>query len=161
MHASVHFLIALVGLALSRPAGIGAQAPAAAPRFTNPPSLPSTRGYSHVVAVPPGHQLIFVAGQVATDSTGTLVGRNDFRAQARQVFENLRRALEAEGATFADVVKLNIFVLDISHVPILREVRDAYLTRIPRPTSTLVEVRRLVGENMMIEIDAVAAVRPR
>ena len=138
-----------------------AQAPAAAPRVANPPSLPPARGYSHVVEVPAGNRLLFVAGQVALDSTGALVGRGDFRAQARQVFENLRRALAAEGATFADVVKLNYYVLDASQVPALREVRDQYVNTAAAPASTLVEVRRLFRDDVLLEVEAVAAMRGR
>ncbi len=68
------------------------------PTFTNPPELPPTRGYSQVVDIPPGSRLIILSGQVPLDSTGQLVGGIDFRAQAVQVFENLRRGLASRGA---------------------------------------------------------------
>jgi enamine deaminase RidA (YjgF/YER057c/UK114 family) len=152
-------LLAAVGGAYSTSAG--AQAPAPAPRFVNPPSLPPVRGYSQVVEVPAGNRLLFLAGQVALDSTGALVGRGDFPAQVRQVFENLRRALAAEGATFADVVKLNYYVLDTSQLTALREIRDRYVNTAAPPASTLVEVRRLFRDDVLLEVEAVAAVRPR
>jgi enamine deaminase RidA (YjgF/YER057c/UK114 family) len=150
-------IAALAGCAAAAPAA--AQERPAAPRFVNPPSLPQVRGYSHVVEVPAGQRLLFVAGQVALDSTGALVGSGDFRAQARQVFENLRRALASQGATFADVVKINYYVLDVSNVPALREIRDQYVNRAAPPASTLVEVRRLFRDDVLLEVEAVAAVR--
>jgi len=139
-----------------------AAGPAAAqgrPRFVNPPAMPTPRGYSHLVEVPPGQRLVYLSGQVALDSTGALVGGRDFRAQARQVFENLRAGLAAVGAGFADVVKLNFYVLDAAQVPVLREVRDQYINKAAPPASTLVEVRRLFREDILLEIEAVAAVR--
>ena len=154
-------LFMVAALAGGAAVAAGAQERPAAPRFVNPPSLPPSRGYTQVVEIPPGHRLLFVAGQVALDSTGALVGAGDFRAQARQVFENLRRALEAQDATFADVVKLNFYVLDVSQVPALREVRDQHVNRAAPPASTLVEVRRLFRDDMLLEVEAVAAVRSR
>jgi enamine deaminase RidA (YjgF/YER057c/UK114 family) len=154
-------LLTIVALVGGAAVVAGAQERPAAPRFINPPSLPPSRGYSQLVEVPPGQRVLFVAGQVALDSTGTLVGSGDFRAQARQVFENLRRALEAQGATFADVVKLNFYVLDVANIPALREVRDQYVNRSAPPASTLVEVRRLFRDDVLLEVEAVAAVRAR
>ena len=77
------------------------------PRFLNPPALPPSSGYTQVVEVPAGNRPVFLSGQVPLDSTGRLRGGSDFRAQARQVFENLRAGLAAAGADFGDVVKLN------------------------------------------------------
>lgn len=135
-----------------------AQGAAEAPRFVNPPTLPPARGYSHVVEVPAGSRLLYVAGQVALDSTGRVVGMGDFRAQAVQVFENLRRALAVGGATFADVVKLNYYVVDATQVQSLRDVRDRYVHIAAPPASTLVEVRRLFRDDLLIEVEAVAIV---
>ncbi|MEP6619751.1 MAG: RidA family protein [bacterium] len=138
-----------------------AQASADAPRFINPPTLSTPRGYSHVVEVPAGSRMVYVAGQVALDSAGRLVGAGDFRAQAVQVFENLKRALAAAGATFADVVKVNYYVVDASQVVALREVRDRYVNTAAPPASTLVEVRRLFRDDVLLEIEATAVVRNR
>lgn len=157
MRHRVRLVPLLAGLAVGAAGTSAAQAPAA-PRFTNPPSLPSARGYSQVAEVPAGARLLFVAGQVALDSTGALVGPGDFRAQARQVFENLRRALAARGATFADVVKLNYYVLDAAQLPALREVRDAYVNLAAPPASTLAVVRALYRDDVLLEVEAVAAV---
>jgi enamine deaminase RidA (YjgF/YER057c/UK114 family) len=139
----------------------GAQAASGAPRFSNPPSLPPARGYSQIVEVPPASRLVYIAGQVALDSAGRLVGPGDVRAQAAQVFENLRRALAAVGATFSDVVKLNYYLLDATQAPVLREVRDRFVNTAAPPASTLVEVRRLFRDDVLLEIEAVAVIPRR
>lgn len=128
------------------------------PRFLNPPSLPQSKGYTQVVEVPSGTRLVFLSGQVAFDSTGALRGGSDFRAQARQVFENLRAGLAAVGADFGDVVKLNYYILDVRHLPALREVRDQYVNTAAPPASTLAQVSRLFRDDVLLEIEAIAAV---
>jgi enamine deaminase RidA (YjgF/YER057c/UK114 family) len=142
---------------------LGAARPAEAqeaPRFLNPSGMPRPRGYTQVVEVPPGNRLLFLSGQVPLDSAGTLRGGSDFRAQARQVFENLRSGLAAAGADFGDVIKLNFYVLDVRNLPALREVRDQYVDLASPPASTLVEVRRLFRDDVLLEVEAVAVARP-
>jgi enamine deaminase RidA (YjgF/YER057c/UK114 family) len=129
------------------------------PRFLSPANLPPAKGYTHVVEVPAGHRLIFVSGQVPLDSTGALRGGSDFRQQATQVFENLRSGLAAAGAEFDDVIKLNFYLLDVGHLPALREVRDRYVNSTAPPASTLVQVSRLFRDGLLLEVDAIAAVR--
>jgi len=124
-------------------------------RFLSPETLPAPFGYSHVVEVRPG-RVIYVSGQVPLDRDGRLVGDDDFEAQARQVFENLQAALEAAGASWADVVKLNYFLVDVTKVAAVRSVRDEYVDTAHPPASTLVEVSRLFRDDVLIEIDAVA-----
>ena len=124
-------------------------------RFVNPTTLATPPGYTHIVEITQG-RTIFIAGQIALDQSGQLVGLQDFRAQTQQVFENLKHALAAVGADFTHVVKLNIYVLDISQLPILREVRERYVDIANPPASTLVEVRKLAREEFLIEIEAVA-----
>jgi enamine deaminase RidA (YjgF/YER057c/UK114 family) len=133
----------------------------ARPQFRNPPAMPAPHGYSQLVEVPAGQRLVFLSGQVPLDSAGTLVGAGDFRAQARQVFENLRAGLAAAGSTFNDVVKLNFCVLDAGQLPVLREVRDQYVNTAAPPVSTLVEVRRLFRDDVLLEVEAVAVAKPR
>ena len=100
-------------------------------RFINPSTLATPPGYTHVVEITQG-RTIFIAGQVALDQSGKIVGPHDFRAQTQQVFENLKAALAAVGTDFTRVVKLNMYVVDISELPTLREVRDRYVnTHIP------------------------------
>ncbi len=126
-------------------------------RFLNPSSLAPPPGYTHVVEVTSG-RTIFIAGQIALDQSGKIIGLHNFRTQAQQVFENLKMALVAVGTDFTYVVKLNIYVVDISQLPILREVRDRYVNILNPPASTLVEVRRLARVEFLIEIEAVAHV---
>jgi len=124
-------------------------------QFHSPETLAQPFGYSHVVEVRPG-RVIYVSGQVPLDREGRLVGEDDFAAQARQVFENLQAALDAAGATWADVVKLNYFLIDVSNLQAVRALRDEYIDTAHPPASTLVEVSRLFREDVLIEIDAVA-----
>jgi enamine deaminase RidA (YjgF/YER057c/UK114 family) len=120
--------------------------------------MPPVKGYTHVVEVPAGHRLVFLSGQVPLDSTGALRGGSGFRAQAIQVFENLRAGLAAAGARFEDVVKLTFYVRDVRHLPALREVRDRYVNTAAPPASTLVEVTGLFREDVLLEVEAIAAV---
>lgn len=125
--------------------------------FLAPASLAPSPGYSQVVKVLAG-QTIYLSGQVALDRTGNLVGAGDFRAQAQQVFENLKAALAAAGADFSRVVKLNLFLLDRAHLPLLREVRDEYINTARPPASTLLIVQGLAREDFMLEVEAVAVI---
>jgi len=125
--------------------------------FVNPNTLAKPTGYTHVV-IATGGRTVYIAGQVALDPTGNIVGKDDFGAQARQVFENLKKALEAAGATFTDVVKLNYYVVDMKQIQTLREVRNGYVNTSAPPASTLVEVRRLAREEFLIEVEAIAVV---
>jgi reactive intermediate/imine deaminase len=125
-------------------------------RHSNPPTLSTPTGYSHVVEVLSG-RTIYIAGQVPFDQTGKVVGKGDFAAQATQVFENLKLALAAAGATFENVVKVNTYVTDMSHLQILRDVRGKYYGR-NAPASTLVQIGSLAHEDLMIEIEAIAVV---
>jgi len=127
--------------------------------FVNPTTLAKPTGYSHaVIAI--GGRTIYVAGQVALDQSGNIVGKDDFRAQTTQVFENLKKALEAAGATFKNVVKLNYYVVDMKQIQTLREIRNTYVNTAEPPASTLVEVKRLAREEFLIEVEAIAVVSP-
>ena len=125
------------------------------PRYLNPPSLVKPNGYTHVVVAPDG-RTVYVAGQVAFDSAGQLVGGDDFQAQAERVFENLRRALASVGGSLDDVVKTTTFVTDAKHVAPLREIRLKYLDSARPPANTLVVVSSLARPTLLIEIEAVA-----
>jgi enamine deaminase RidA (YjgF/YER057c/UK114 family) len=114
-------------------------------------------GYTHVVEVTAGRP-VYIAGQIALDPAGELVGPDDLRAQARQVFENLRVALGSVGAGFEQVVKLNLYLLDATQLPVVREVRDEYVNTARPPASTAVQVGRLALEGLLIEVEAVAVV---
>jgi enamine deaminase RidA (YjgF/YER057c/UK114 family) len=128
-------------------------------RFVNPPSIAKPGGYTHVVeAVGPG-RLIYIAGQLGLDRDNKLAGGpNDFRAQAEQTFVNLKNALAAVGVGFEHVVKLNNYLIDISHLPIFREVRDRFIDTAAPPASTTVAIAALARTGALIEVEAVAVV---
>lgn len=127
-------------------------------RFIKSETLPPSPGYSQAVEIRPGARILYIAGQVALDHSGKLVGEGDLRAQAMQTFENLRAALQAGGASFENVVKLNSYFVDITQLATFREVRDRYINLANPPASTAVEVKRLFREGFLIEIEAVAVV---
>ncbi len=128
-------------------------------RRINPPELGSPPGYSQIVEVRAA-RLIFIAGQTALDRDGELVGRNDFAAQAEQVFENLGTALAVVGCDASNLVKLTVFLRNMEHLGAYREARNRFfatVTPAAAPAVTLVEVSKLYGPDFMIEIEAVAA----
>jgi len=126
-------------------------------RIHNPESLARPTGYSHVAEVL-GGKLVFIAGQIAKDPEGNLVGPNDYPRQAEQVFQNIGRALESVGATFEDVVKLTYYLRDASHLPEVRAVRDRFINTKNPPTSTAVQVSGLASPEFLLEVDAIASV---
>ncbi|WP_328333381.1 RidA family protein [Kribbella sp. NBC_00382] len=122
----------------------------------NPEGVAPGNGYSHVVSGP--GRWVAISGQVAFDAEGNLVGEGDAGAQARQVFANLERCLDAAGATFADVVKLNFFVTDVAYLPAIRVARDAHIDTDKPPASTAVQVVALFRPDVLIEVEAYAVV---
>jgi enamine deaminase RidA (YjgF/YER057c/UK114 family) len=120
-----------------------------------PQGMAPANGYSHAV-VAAGGRVVAIAGQVAMDENGELVGRDDPRAQAERVFENLRLALAAAGATFADVIKFGVFVTDIAILPVIRQVRDTHIDVEHPPASTAVQVGALFQPGYLLEVEALA-----
>ncbi len=99
---------------------------------------------------------IYLAGQTSVDADGNVVGKGDIDAQARQVFENLKKCLESAGATFDHVVKLNIYSTDVdAQIAAVSKVRVEYLPNEPVP-STDVQIPRLVHPDWLLEIEAIA-----
>jgi enamine deaminase RidA (YjgF/YER057c/UK114 family) len=133
-----------------------AQIPVTA-NFINPQAMHPPTGYSHVVEVTAGRP-VYIAGQVALDRSGAIVGPGDIGAQARQVFDNLGAALEAVGAGFDQLVKLTLYLVDLTQLPVVRQVRDQYVNTHQPPASTAVEVRRLVHHDLLLEVEAVAVI---
>ncbi len=121
-----------------------------------PAGMAPGTGYSHAVAAT--GRVVAIAGQVARDGEGTVVGPGDPRAQAERVFENLRLALAAAGATFAHVIKLNFYATDIAVLPVVREVRDRYVDSANPPASTAVQVAALVRPEFLLEVEAWAVI---
>ncbi len=130
------------------------QAQTSGPQFINPPGLAKPTGFTHVV-VSADRRTAYIAGQVARDSTGAVVGVGDFKAQAEKVFANLRIALASVGASFGDVMKTTTFITDVKNVAALREVRDRYLDPAHPPASSLIAVPALVLPELLLEIEAV------
>lgn len=128
-------------------------------RRINPPALGQPPGYSQIVEVRAG-RLFFVSGQTALDQQGQLVGKGDIAAQAEQVFLNLSAALGAIGCTARDLVKLTVYLREMSDLSAYRQARNRFFASVTPPAApaiTLVEVSRLYGPDFLIEIEAVAA----
>lgn len=123
------------------------------PTFTSPDDLPPPNGYSHVVSLPPG-RLVWTSGQVPIELDGTLA--EGWEAQTRTAFANVGRALRAAGADWPDVVKLTIFVVDVSELATIRAVRDEFVNTASPPASSLVQVAGLFRPDVLIEVEAVA-----
>jgi len=125
-------------------------------RHLNPPSFPKPNGYTHAVEAAAG-RTVYVSGQVSLDAAGKVVGAGDVGAQARQVFENLKTVLAAANATLEDVVKITVFMTDLTGLSAFRKLRNEYFPKDP-PASSLVQVAGLVLPELLIEIEAVAVV---
>lgn len=129
-------------------------------RVLSPPELSKPVGYSHIAEVTSG-KLVYISGQVALDASGSIVGKNDYPAQLRQVFANLNSALQAAGTDFKHVVKLNYYIVDSvdrSQFFAYREVRDKYVDTANPPAATVVIVHGLFLPEFLVEIEAVAVV---
>jgi enamine deaminase RidA (YjgF/YER057c/UK114 family) len=128
-----------------------------ATQHIDPEGVSKGGGYTHVVIAQ--GRLLFISGQVAYDSQGNVVGEGDLSRQAEQVFENLGACLAAAGATFADLVKLTTYVVNYKAEdrPTIVAVRQRYLPADEPPASTLVGVQALARPELLIEVEAVAA----
>ncbi|MEO8629724.1 MAG: RidA family protein [Betaproteobacteria bacterium] len=126
-------------------------------KFINPPGLKPLGMYTQVTCANAG-TLAFISGQVAVDAEGNVVGSGDLQAQTVQVFENLKLALAGVGATFTDVIKFTIFMTDLT--PEARKtvmnVRSRYISVTQPPAATMVGIGKLVLDDLLIEIEAVA-----
>ena len=118
----------------------------------NPEGMTQPTGYNHLVKA--GH-LMFIAGQVALDGEGNVVGEGDMVAQVRQVLENMKTVLASEGADFSNIVKINIFTTDIDRFRNAGDVRREFFRGNP-PASTLVQIERLARPVFLVEIEAIA-----
>ncbi len=130
-------------------------------KIGNPDTLARPMGqYSHIARVK-ASELLFIAGQVAADKDGKLVGADDFDAQCQQVFANIEAALRSQGASFANVVEFTTYLVHSQDVAKFMKYR---LREFPRifpgsvyPPNTLLMVDRLVQEPFLIEVHTVAA----
>ena len=126
-------------------------------RFLNPKTMAPPPGYTYVVDTVGPSRTVYFAGQLGLDLDNKLVGgAGDFRAQCAKAFENLGFALASVGATFNDVVKINNYLVDMSHIAMFREVRDAFLNKKALPASTTVAISQLARPGALFEIEAIA-----
>jgi enamine deaminase RidA (YjgF/YER057c/UK114 family) len=129
---------------------------AAAIRFINPDTLSKPPTYTQVVEVTGPGRIVYVSGQLANGRDGNLI-RGDFRAQAEQVYQNLKAALAAVGGSFKDVVKINSYLADSKDLPVLREVRARYLNAQALPASTTLGNLSFAREGALLEVEVIAA----
>lgn len=131
-------------------------------RFLNPKTLAPPPGYTYVVETTGPGRTVYIAGQLGLDLDNKLVGAaGDFRAQCTSAFENLGHALAAVGAGFGDVVKINNYLIDMTHLGIFREVRDKFLNTARPPASTTVAIAQLARPDALFEIEAIAVLPGR
>jgi enamine deaminase RidA (YjgF/YER057c/UK114 family) len=128
-------------------------------RVISTPEVPAGPGYSHAVTT--SGRLAFISGQVALDPSGNLVGPGDLAAQTMQCMRNLESVLREVGAGWADVVRFNWYLTDVTEVQVVRDIRDSFIREPlgdkPSPASSLIKVAGLVRPEFLIEVDAVAA----
>ncbi len=126
-------------------------------KFINPQGMVKPGAYTPVVTAQGGRTL-YVAGQVSLDEKGELVGRGDLMAQAEQVWRNVGLALKGAGATFDDLVKINVYVVNFKpeYRDMLHQMRLRHVSKDTPPASTLVGVQALARDGFLIEIEAIA-----
>jgi enamine deaminase RidA (YjgF/YER057c/UK114 family) len=131
-------------------------------RFINPATLAKPPGYTYVVETSGPGRTVYVAGQLGLDLDNKLVGApGDFRAQATKAFENLAAALAGVGAGMKDVVKINNYLTDMTHIGIFREVRDQFVNLAAAPASTTVAISQLARPGALFEVEAIAVLPAR
>jgi 2-iminobutanoate/2-iminopropanoate deaminase len=115
-----------------------------------------TGHWTTVTTVRPG-KLVFVSGLTAKNEQGDIVGVGDVGAQTRQVCENLQAAMRAAGGTLSDIVRIDVFIREMTGFKEIHEVRRQYFGPNP-PASTMVAVSAFTHPDMLIEINAIAVV---
>ncbi len=129
-------------------------------QFLNPKALYEPRFFTHTVSVEGAAKLVFVSGQVSYDRDGIVISGGEIREQCEQIFKSLTHALHAAGAAWADVIKINGYMVGLNPaaVNVYREVRARYFDKNRMPAATLVGVDRLVHEDLLLEVEVIAAV---
>jgi 2-iminobutanoate/2-iminopropanoate deaminase len=128
-------------------------------KFHNPASVSLPKGYSHSVKIDLGNcSMIIISGQVALDKDGNLIGKNDLAKQTEQVFANIKNIITESGGTMNDLVRIGVYMLDVTQVQAFRDVRNRFINQQTPPTSTLVQVSKLVRDDLLIEIEATAII---
>lgn len=128
-------------------------------KFTNPPVVYPGRGYSQAVSVDLGNcTMLMLSGQVAFDIKGGLVGKDDLAKQTEQIFSNIKSIIEDAGGSMDQLIKLNFYMLDVSAIQTVRNIRDKFINTAKPPASTLVQVSKLFRDDVLIEIEAAAII---
>jgi len=129
-------------------------------KYFNPQAFGPSRGYTHAISVEGARRVIFLSGQVSRDAEGHVMHPGDLAAQARQVNEHLIATLTEAGATAADVVKLNVYVVNYQpeDLKTIMQARQQFFPKDGPPASTLIGVTSLASEGLLIEIEAIAVV---
>lgn len=128
-------------------------------KFTNPLSVVTPKGYSHAVVIDLGNcQMIILSGQVPLDSKGNLVGKGDLSKQTEQVFLNIQNIISELGGTMDNVIKLGVYMTDVSQIQNFRDIRNKFINSKNPPTSTLVQVSKLFRDDVLIEIEATVVI---
>jgi enamine deaminase RidA (YjgF/YER057c/UK114 family) len=104
-----------------------------------------------------GGRLLYIAGQVARDTEGNVLGKGDIRTQARQVFQNLRNVLQAAGGDLSDLLKITTYITRIEDFPAVAEIRSSIFPS-ELPASTLIVVKSLAQPELLIEVEGMAAI---
>lgn len=102
--------------------------------------------------------MVIISGQIALDNKGILIGKDNLVEQEEQVFTNIKNIIEESGGTMDDVIKISIYMADITHVQTIRDVRNKFFNQQKPPTSTLVQVNKLVRDDLLIEIEATVVI---
>jgi reactive intermediate/imine deaminase len=118
-----------------------------------PPFIHKAAGYSHAVRA---GDTVYVAGQVAVDPEGNVVGAGDIDAQVAQVWQNLKAVLAYAGGSVDDIVKITVFVTDIAHRPAVAAARESVFPHGRYPASTFLVVQSLARPELLVEIEAIA-----
>ena len=126
-------------------------------KFVNPEGVHKPTGYTHVVSIKGPATILYISGQIGKDQQGNIVGAGNLETQTEQTFENLLAVLKSMGGTFTHVTKLNIYTTRLDQIASIRKVRDRYFSPDRLPATTLVGVAGLADKDLLIEIEAVAA----
>lgn len=122
----------------------------------SPKALPKAFGvWSPAIQCENGKKLLFISGLTARDPSGNVVGEGDYSSQTRQICENLKATMEEAGGSLADIMAVTVFVCDVEQFDAIHKVRKEYFPQDP-PTSTMVQITRLVDKRCLIEINAIA-----
>jgi len=131
-------------------------------KFMNPVGLSVPKGYSHAVKVDLGTcYMLLLSGQIALDNKGEVTGKGDMGRQTEQVFRNIKAIVEAAGGTMDHVVKIGVYLTDISQVQAFRDARNKFINAQSPPASTLVQVSKLIRDDLLVEVEATAIIPKR